>query len=84
MQHTVTIALLRSIARMAVDGVPAYEAAKRIGQPAPLVRSWANYHHLRFQPIQNRGMPAWLLPEAARQAEVALRATWQRLRAHQP
>jgi hypothetical protein len=80
MQHTVTIALLRSLARMAAEGVPANVAARRTGENSAFVRYWARNHHVSFAPMQNRGMPAWLLPEAARQAEVTLRATWERVR----
>lgn len=80
--HKVTIATLRTLERMAVDGVPINEAARRIGQKAYIVKYWALSQHLSFQPRQNRGMPAWMLPEAMRQAEAALRTTCERVRCH--
>jgi hypothetical protein len=80
LSHKVTIALLRALERMAVEGVPRHEAARRIGVRPEFVVYWASKRHVPFQPRQNRGMPAWLMPELARQAEMRLRATWEVIR----
>jgi len=79
MSHRVTIAMLRTLQRMAVQGVPVHEAARRTGEKNDFVKYWARTQHIRFVPMQNRGLPAWLIPEAARQAEDALRASLQRV-----
>jgi hypothetical protein len=78
-KHRITVGLLRELPRMAAVGVPAYEAARRVGCDAIWLRGYARDHRLPFVPMQNRGMPAWMMPEAARQAEAALRGTMARL-----
>lgn len=78
-EHRVTIGTLRSLQRMAVQGVPMREAARRTGENVAFVGYWARGHRVPFQPMQNRGLPGWLMPEAARQAERALRASMQRV-----
>jgi hypothetical protein len=77
--HRVTIGALRALQRMAVEGVTMSSAARRTGENAAFVVYWARGHRVPFQPRQNRGLPAWLMPEAARQAERALRASMQRV-----
>jgi hypothetical protein len=79
MPHRVTIATLRTLERMAVDGVPLNEAARRTGEETYFVKYWASRRNVRFAPQQYRGTPAWLFPEMVRQAEAVLRATWEQI-----
>jgi len=77
--HKVTVSLLRELTRLAAEGVPQAAAARLTGEKREFVQYWAKANHVTFQPRQNRGMPAWLLPEMARQAEAALRRTCERV-----
>ena len=80
MFHKVSLAKINEIQRLAVLGVPANEAAERAGCDRQWLREYMRRHGVPFQPIQNRGMPGWLVPEAARRAEQELRRTWARVR----
>jgi len=75
----VTIKTLRDLHKMAVLGVPVCEAARRAGRKSNWVVYWKRAHQVPFQPRQNRQMPGWLMPEAARQAANTLRHTLERI-----
>jgi hypothetical protein len=74
--RTIRLSQLAHLRRLAAEGVCVRQAASTVGLPKRFVWDWARDNRVHFAPPKGRGAPDWLVPELARQAEDALRATW--------
>jgi hypothetical protein len=74
--RTIRLSQLARLRRLAAEGVCVRHAAATVGLPKRYVWDWARSNRVHFSTPAGRGTPDWLVPELARQAEDALRATW--------